>query len=131
MREFRFDPLRRTPIVRALLVGPRQTSKVRLVFDTGAAMTQFHFATMRLVGYNESMKISDISITSTTMDEEHGYSVQASKLFVLGKRFENFPIAGYDMSRLARHGIDGLLGFDVISQLHLEVDGPEGVLRIF
>jgi hypothetical protein len=131
MREFHFDPQRRTPLVRALLVGPKATKQVRLVFDTGAAMTQFHEATMRFVGLPESAKIADAFITGPTDNEEKGYVASAARFFVLGKRFEDVHIAGYNLSRLAKSGIDGLLGFDLISQLHLEMDGPSGLLKIF
>ena len=46
MFEFRFDPAKRTPVVTALVVGPVASRRVRLVFDTCAAMTQIHQATM-------------------------------------------------------------------------------------
>lgn len=131
MREYHFNPTLKTPLVRALLTGPRCTKHVRLVFDTGAAMTQFHQATMNFVGYNESLKIADAVVTSTTTDEEIGYVVEAQRLYVLGTRFDNIPIAGYDMSRLSDMGIDGLLGWDVIRTLHLEMVGPSGLLKVF
>ena len=44
---------------------------------------------------------------------------------------DKLPVAVYDFDNLEQHGIDGLLGFDVIKQLHLEMNGPKGELVIF
>jgi len=62
MRSFQFDPKGRAPIVTALIQGPRRTRKVRLIFDTGAEMTQFHSATMLGIGYLQSDAIAKASL---------------------------------------------------------------------
>ena len=32
---------------------------------------------------------------------------------------------------ISHFGIDGLLGFDLIKQMHFELNGPQGLLKIF
>jgi len=56
-------------------------------------------------------------------------SVKELQLF--GKPFTEMDVAAHDFSKFSRYGIDGLLGFDVIKQLRFELDGPEGLLKIF
>lgn len=46
-------------------------------------------------------------------------------------QFKKMEIAVYDFNNLEAEGIAGLLGFDVIKQLHLEMNGPKGELIIF
>jgi hypothetical protein len=58
------------------------------------------------------------------------YLIRLEKLSVLGLRFRDLLVAVYDFENLGRYQIDGLLGFDVISQLRLELDGPAGLLTI-
>jgi hypothetical protein len=64
-------------------------------------------------------------------DEQPGYLVRLDAPSVLGLRFENHPIAVYDFDNFRQHAIDGLLGFDVIKQIRLELDGPAAVLTVW
>jgi len=66
-----------------------------------------------------------------TGDEQEGYLVRAQKLKVFGKVFADVEIGVYDFDNFSQFGIDGLLGWNVIRQFHLEMDGPEGILKIF
>jgi len=63
------------------------------------------------------------------MDE--GYALRIKGLQVFNLPFQNQLVAAYDFNNLATEGIDGLLGFDVIKQLHLEMNGPGGELTVF
>jgi hypothetical protein len=132
MRDFHFDPRERTPIIKAILVGPKCSKQVRLVFDTGAALTQFDTHVIHAVGFGPSHKTAEAMMTGASCnDEQMGFIVRATKFFAVGKRFEDVEIASFNLSSLALAGIDGLLGFDLISRLHLEMDGPKGLLRIY
>ena len=45
--------------------------------------------------------------------------------------FNHIPVAAFDFSNWEEEGIDGLLGWDMIRLLHLEMDGPKGKLIVF
>jgi hypothetical protein len=95
-------------------------------------MTQFDAGVVRAVGFAPTTKTGEAFMTGAGLDEgQSGYVFRTSKLFALGKRFENVEIASFNLSALAKAGIDGLLGFDVISRLHLEMIGPTGILRVY
>ncbi len=131
MREFRFNASQPAPVVSALLVGPNATRKVKLIFDTGAALTQFHEPTINKVGYSVKDKFADCVSSGTAGNPDQGYLIKASKLFVLGAKATDVPIGVFQMSNLEEDAIDGLLGWDLIREFHLEMNGPEGILRIF
>lgn len=131
MRSFHFNPKTRAPIVTALITGPRGTRKVRLIFDTGAEITQFHAGTIHKIGYSMSDAISKASMIGAGGVEGDGYVVNLQKLFVLGSKVEAFMVGVFEMKHLNAQRLDGLLGWDVIRQLHLDMDGPNGVLKVF
>jgi hypothetical protein len=131
MRSFHFDPRSRAPIVTALISGPRGTRKLRLVFDTGAEMTQFHAARMHEVGYSQSDAVAKASVVGAGGIEAMGYVVNLQKFFVLGSKAEAFKVGVFEMQHLDSQRLDGLLGWDVIRAFHLEMVGPEGILKIF
>lgn len=61
---------------------------------------------------------------------EDGYSLIPDRLFFLQKMFSAPTIAAFDLCEWAEDGIDGLLGFDLIRNFQLEMDGPRGLLRV-
>ena len=131
MRTFRFNPTSRSPIVIALITGPKGTRKVRLIFDTGSEVTQFHAETMRKLGYSSSDAIGKSRVMGSGGVESEGYITVLERLFVLGSKAETVQVGVYDMQFLQSQRIDGLLGWDVIRAFHLEMDGPAGILKIF
>jgi predicted aspartyl protease len=131
MRSFRFDPHGKAPIISALISGPHGTRKVRLIFDTGAEMTQIHTARVREVGHSPSTAVAKASVVGVGGVEAEGYVVNLEKLFVLGCKAENLHVEVFDMQYLSSKRLDGLLGWDVIKAFHLEMDGPNGLLKIF
>lgn len=54
MLEFEFNRASRTPLVSAIICGPKGKRRLTLVFDTGAVITQIHAPTLALVGYTEA-----------------------------------------------------------------------------
>lgn len=131
MPSFHFNPRARAPIVSALVTGPKGTRKVRLIFDTGAEQTQFHADTIRKVGYSRRNVIAKANVIGVGGVESEGYVINLEKLFVLGSRAEGLNAAVFEMKHLNSRRLDGLLGWDVIRAFHLEMNGPEGILRMF
>ena len=70
-----------------------------------------------------------MSVRGATGEAIEGYVVSIKRINVFGREFQDVPVLGYDFENFPE--IDGLLGFDVIKQLHLEMDGPAGLLRIY
>ncbi len=131
IREFSFDPASPTPLVTVILTGIKGAYKLRLLLDTGAYRTQIHQGSMIPLGYTENRKVRDAFAVGVGGARERGYEVIVPRLFVLGTRFEEMKISVFNMNYLDEEGIDGLLGWDVIRQLHLEMDGPQGILKMF
>ena len=117
-------------MVSAVVVGPKGSSRVELVFDSGAANTQLHLGTLRSVGLSFDKRTPDISIRGVT-GRQQGFSCSLQRLHLFGKKRAQLMIAAFDFSDWAEDGIDGLLGWDLIEQLHLEMNGPKAMLKVF
>ena len=131
MRSFRFNPRARAPIVTGLIAGPRGIRKVRLIFDTGAEVTQFHIKAMMKAGYPETLAAGKIRVVGAGGVEAEGYHLLLDRLYVLGSKAEGFRVGVFEMEHLDSQRLDGFLGWDVIRAFHLEMDGPRGVLNVF
>jgi len=131
VRTFRFDPQDDIPIVAAKICGPRKVKKIRLVFDTGCAVTQVHTGIIEDIGYSIADAESIASISGPVGDSQSGYVVPVAKVLVFGLNFAGLKVGAFDFYNFGKDDIDGLLGFDVIKQLQLEMNGPKGELRIF
>ena len=131
MRTFEFNPRSKAPIVSALISGPKGTRKVRLIFDTGAEMTQLNAARTNDIGYTHADAVAKAAVVGAGGVESEGYAISINSLIVLGSEAEHFKIAIFEMEHLQKERIDGLLGWDVIRAFHLEMDGPKGLLKVF
>ena len=131
MHSFSFNPRSRAPIVTALVKGPKRARRLRLIFDTGAEMTQFHSATMLEIGYESKDAIAKASVVGAEGVQSEGYVINLHKLIVLGSEAQTFNVGVFDMQHLQARRLDGLLGWDVIRAFHLEMDGPRGSLKVF
>ena len=100
MRNFRFNPTSNAPVISALVAGPRGTRKVRLVFDTGAEITQLHAARMHEIGYSAADAVAKANVVGIGGVEGEGYVVKLDKLFTHGAKAENFNIGVFDMQHL-------------------------------
>lgn len=127
---FRFNREQSVPLVFARIKGKQGTQRIKLVFDTGACMTQINTVVVEEIGYSARDGLSPIAAYGPSGPIDEGYSLQISGIEVLGKQFSGLTIAAYDFSNLEADGIAGLLGFDLIKQLHLEMNGPEGELLV-
>ena len=129
--KFRFNTNQSVPQVYARIRGKHGSQRIRLVFDTGAFMTQIATSVIEELGYSARDGIRRITAYGPSGPIDEGYSVEISGLEVLNMQFKKMEIAVYDFNNLEAEGIAGLLGFDVIKQLHLEMNGPKGELIIF
>ena len=129
-RTFKFNNKQDIPIVVAEIYGKTDSCVARLVFDTGAAVTQFDTPLIDALGYSAAEGEQIVSAYGPAGEMQTGYSLKISKIEVLGITFEAPSVAVYDFDNLSTSKIDGLLGFDLIKQLKLEMDGPEGELTV-
>lgn len=130
-RTFKFNREDSLPILIAKVKGPRRERRIRLIFDTGAFMTQLTTSLIDDLGYSAGDGIHHIVAHGPSGPIDEGYSLKIDHLVVFERKFSDLLVATYDFSNLEESGIDGLLGFDVIKQLHLELNGPKGELTIF
>lgn len=130
MREVRLNSDWEIPTVEVVLGnGLRRTTRASLVFDTGAGMTQLDVDLVENLGYSAIDAIATRRVVGAVGESVEGYVIKMAKLNVLGKVLSNIPVLVYDFENFP--GIDGLLGWDVIKQLHLDMNGPAGVLKVF
>lgn len=129
MREIVFDRSQVIPEIDAHVQGKTKMSRVRLVFDTGPGITQLDTAVMENMGYSAKDGEKLMRIHSAAGEAIEGYVVRVKRLSLFGIDLKDVAILCYDFDNYPE--IDGLLGFDLIKQLHLEMDGPQGVLKVF
>jgi hypothetical protein len=131
VRTFKFDPKDDIPIVVAKIYGPRKTKKIRLVFDTGCAITQVHTGIIEDIGYSVADAESIANILGPVGDSQSGYVLEVDNVSVFGMSLPKHKVGAFDFYNFDKDDIDGLLGFDVIKLLHLEMNGPKGELNLF
>lgn len=130
-KAFNFDLSEPLPLVFAKAKGKLRRRPIRLVFDTGAFMTQITTSVIEELGYSARDGIKPIFVYGPSGPIDEGYAFEIEHLELFGKKFEKLVVGTFDFNNLEKDGIDGLLGFDVIKQLHLEMNGPKGELLIF
>ena len=94
-------------------------------------MTQIATSVIEELGYSAKDGLRRITACGPSGPIDEGYSLEVAGLDVLNTQFKQMQVAVYDFNNLEAEGIAGLLGFDVIKQLHLEMNGPLGELTIF
>ncbi len=130
MRIIQFNTEAELPIVEARVHGPNGSQRVRIIFDTGAGNTQLDTALVEDLGYSASNALDIINIQGPVGDVQEGYLIELNQLGLFGIKFCNIKLGVYDFDNFDCLGIDGILGFDLIKQLHLEMIGSEGILKI-
>ena len=129
MREIRLDPSQKVPEIDARVVGKRISAKVHLVFDTGSGITQLDTAIVENIGYSARDAEKLLRVRGAAGEPVEGYVIKVKRLALFGLDFRDVPVLCYDFDNFPE--IDGLLGFDLIRQLHLELIGSEGILKVF
>ena len=131
MRVIDFDPDAVIPIVNVKVRGPAASYRARLVFDTGCGLTQLNTDVVEFIGYSAAQGEQVIRISGATGEAQQGYSISVAGLSLFGRRFRNVLVGAMDFEHLGRQRIDGLLGWDVIKKLRIELDGPRGRLVVY
>ncbi len=131
MQIINFDRTQDIPIVDAIILGPITHERVRLVFDSGCGLTQIDTGLIESIGYSASYAKRTMSVRGPVGDEVQGYVVGLESFKLFGYSISNLEVGDYDFDNFAHFGIDGLLGFDLIKQMHFELNGPQGLLKIF
>ena len=129
MRTVKIDQSQEVPEIEVLITGPRSQQRVNLIFDTGAACTQIDTGLIEDIGYSISDASEMMRVLGATGGAQDGYIIAINSISFLGKKVENVRVGVYDFENFP--GVDGLLGWDVIRQLHIEMNGPESLLKIF
>lgn len=91
----------------AILTGPRGARRVALIFDTGAALTQIHAATLNRMGYSAKDNIRKATMVGAGGERHEGDLLKSEKIITLGKKVEGgvigfFPIRPTSRSRNPR-----------------------------
>ena len=130
MRIVHFDREQSIPIVGVRIFGPTDWAKARLVFDTGSEFTIIDTELIESIGYSARDGTEIASVQGATEDRQSGYMLKLKQFLMFGLRFNDLTVGAFDFAHFSRFGVDGVIGFDLIKRLHLEMDGPNGVLKI-
>lgn len=130
MQHIDLDDSWEVPVVNVLLKGrDRKRTRAKLVFDTGSALTQLDIDLVETLNYSALDATKVRSVKGATGESTEGYVFEMSALKIFNREFEVLPVLTYDFKNFP--GIDGLLGWDIIKQLHLTLNGPSKILSIF
>ncbi len=129
-KTIKLDPEQAIPILDAIISGPRGATQLRLVFDTGAAMTQLDTAVAEQLGYVATAESRLVTLVGPAGDAQWGYTTVLRSLTALGTRLNELSAGVFYFDNFSHHDIDGLLGYDVIKPLRLEFDGPDAAVRL-
>lgn len=109
-------------IVKAFVTGPLGTSNVRLVLDTGAAMTTLTHELVEGLGYSPRDGIRR-AIVRTAIGSEEGYWLPVARFDALGFPMPSFVVQVFD---LGHDDIDGLVGMNFLNLLNYDIRSAEG-----
>jgi hypothetical protein len=126
-----FDRAEPLPIIDAHIFGPRNSLRVKLILDTGAEFTIVDTGLIEEIGYSARDAKHISAVLGASGDAQDGYILEMKALRFFGKKAKLVTVGAFDFDHFAHFGAHGVLGFDVIKQLHLEMDGPKGVLKVF
>lgn len=114
-------------IIWGTLEGPLGARDVKLILDTGAAMTLILPEVLDDLGYSarDGENISRISTANEA--PELGYRLRVRRFQALGVGVRDFRIHAHD---LPSYGVEGLLGMDFLAQFDFEVRISEQRIRL-
>jgi predicted aspartyl protease len=114
-------------IVWGTLEGPLGERDVKLILDTGAAMTLILPEVLDELGYSarDGENISRISTANEA--PELGYKIRVHRFQSLGVGFRDFLIHAHE---LPSYGVEGLLGMDFLGEFDFEVRISEQRIRL-
>jgi predicted aspartyl protease len=120
-----FDP-RKPIVVRVFLAGPTGVRTARLILDTGAATTMINTERLGLVGIEP--RADSFRMTATATDVERMPLVTVKTLALGEHQKFDLPVLAHDLPGVA--GVDGLLGMDFLTGLHLSLRMRRGLLTL-
>jgi hypothetical protein len=82
---FKFNRDKDLPIVVAKIRSNNRTRNARLIFDTGAACTQFNTAVIDFLGYSAAQGEKMVSAYGPAGPMQDGYTIRIKEIEVLGK----------------------------------------------
>ena len=100
-------------------------SRLRLVVDTGAAITIVTPDVLDSLGYS-AREAEARTIIRSAVAEEPGYLIRVTQFRALGYAFEDFRVHAHDLPE--GYDIDGLLGWDFLQRFNLELRPREGLI---
>ena len=106
-----------------------KTTQGKLVFDTGSGLTQVDVDLIEYLGYSARDALGIRSVKGATGDAVEGYIVRIASHVLFENELKDSCVLTYDFKE--HGGINGLLGWDLIQRLHLELDGTAGLIKIF
>lgn len=130
MREVRLDPHWEIPTVEVILGNARKKkARGKLVFDPGSGLTHVDVDLIETLGYSSRDALGIKLVRGAAGDPVEGYIVKLSSIKLFGNEYKDVHILTYDFKDYP--GLDGLVGWNLIKQLHLELNGPQETLKIF
>ena len=119
--------------VEAEVWGPylKKEKDIVLSFDTGAAKTQIHTPIIDQLGYSARQGTTRSKMYGAAGEAQHGFYFELSRITLLGVEFNNIEVGAFDLEGCVQDETDGLLGFDLIKRLRIEINGPAGELIIY
>jgi predicted aspartyl protease len=107
--------------------GPRGDASVRLVLDTGSAMTLLVPATLDALGYSPRDGRAVTTVTSA-IGKEQGYTLRLHQFEALGFSLAGLPIRVFDLAD--NYDIDGLVGLNFLQHFNCEIRFAERRLLV-
>ncbi len=122
-----FSRSRELLLVEAVVVGREdQTTRARLVVDTGAAATTLTPQLASQIGYSRKDGYKAATV-HTAISEEHWYWLHVASLDVLGIATPNFAVTVFP---LGHQGLDGLVGMNFLRNFNFEIRPAERMIHL-
>jgi predicted aspartyl protease len=123
----RFDRGKDLIIVPAWVSGPRETKKLSLVLDTGAAETLIKPDVLEEIGYS-ARDGERLATLRSPLGREHGYTLCVERLSCLGFFQQRCLLHVFELA--VGDDIDGLVGLSFLDKLNYEVRPREGRIHV-
>jgi len=127
MRRYSLGFVRGLPLVRAAVRHGEDVRIVKLIVDTGAAMTMLSWEILEGLGYDPAGTKERVRlVTVSGFERVPRISVESSHC--LGKELRGFPVICHDLP--FNRYVDGLLGMDFLRRFDIAIRPRRGVIEI-
>jgi len=114
-------------IVHAQATGPRGTTNLKLLLDTGASTSLLKLSALVFIGLDPDQPIRRVQMT-TGSAVELAPVVMLTRLGALGQQRDGFSVIGHTLPASAT--VDGLLGLDFFRDQVLTIDFRAGQVTV-